>query len=114
MIPQTVPKSPTKGVTAPVVASQVSHCSMRVSSLDEAICKALCTASRLRMRGLPGFSLTTAWLSISRYQAWKISASGLNFRLRLNVRISESRLLCRNTFKNSWDSRRAALKFLYL
>ena len=37
MMPQTVPKRPMNGVTAPVVASQGSRFSRRVSSSDEAI-----------------------------------------------------------------------------
>ena len=54
MMPQTVPNNPTKGVTAPVVASHTSHCSSRPSSVEAPICRARRTASRLRIRGLPG------------------------------------------------------------
>ena len=40
IMPQTVPKSPMKGVTAPVVASQGRRRSRRVSSSEAAICMA--------------------------------------------------------------------------
>src|ERR1019366_392705 len=42
MMPQTVPKRPINGVTAPVVASQGRRLSRRVSSSDDAICTARC------------------------------------------------------------------------
>src|SRR5690349_14650717 len=48
MIPQTVPKSPIKGVTAPVVANQGKRDSMRVSSSEAAICVARWIDARLR------------------------------------------------------------------
>ena len=48
MMPQTVPKRPTKGVTAPVIASQGTFRSKRVNSSELAICIARCTASGLR------------------------------------------------------------------
>ena len=110
MIPQTVPNSPMKGVTAPVVASQVSQRSKRVSSDDVAICSARSTDSRLRIRGLPGFSLATAWPSISRVPARKTSGSGLDLSGRHHARMSESFLLWRKTLRNSREARRAALK----
>src|SRR5208337_632124 len=44
MMPHTVPNSPMKGVTAPVVASQGSRLSRRVSSSEAAICVARCRA----------------------------------------------------------------------
>src|SRR5690348_4504391 len=64
-MPQTVPKSPMKGVAAAVVASHGSQFSRRVSSAVEPICNDRRTASRLRMSGLPGFSLTVAWLDLA-------------------------------------------------
>src|SRR5712692_6723407 len=49
MIPQTVPKRPTKGVTAPVIASHVTLRSSRVIPSEEAICMDRWMAGRLWM-----------------------------------------------------------------
>ena len=48
MMPHTVPNNPMNGAVEPVVASQLMRASNLVSSSDEAICIARCTAAIFR------------------------------------------------------------------
>ena len=55
MMPHTVPKRPMKGVTEPVVASQVMPFSTRRTSSADASCMLTVTALRLFSLGGSGF-----------------------------------------------------------
>ena len=69
MMPQTVPNSPINGVTAPVVASQGSRLSRRVSSSDAAIWVARCNAD-MRMGYAPACAVRRRRLRRPRPADW--------------------------------------------
>src|SRR5580698_12536 len=110
MMPQTVPKRPTKGVTAPVMASQGRLRSKRVSSSEAAICMARCTAM--------GFFNTPLELPVCRRYSSKPPAktatNGLGLNCSATAATSRRRWALRNARKKRPLCTRARRSKLHL
>src|ERR1035441_1069764 len=109
MIPQTVPKRPTKVAPLAMVASQVMRDSMLVSASEDAV-----AAARSSAAGLRGIPRPPLWRWYSSLISVKTETSGLGWNWSATVAISERRPDLRKARRKPWLCLRAAEKRRHL